>query len=246
MLDACLDFPLHGVLEEVIKGAASPKKLRERYADFHSYYRNSAEAGRYYVTFLDDHDQSYRPHRRFLHGCDDMRVGILGVTCLLTHIGIPCLYYGTEQGFDGGGDSDVFVRACMFSEHHPIYQTIARLARIRAAEPALRYGRQHFLETSADGKQFSFSDRAKSLLAYSRNLDSDELVICLNLGTDPCDRWVRLREKSAQGDSAMVDLLGEHPTMEVDGQRDTPAFRVQLPARASAIFKRHTRPAGSL
>ena len=31
-----------------------------------------------------------------------------------TTLGIPCIYYGTEQGFDGAGDNDRFIRESMF------------------------------------------------------------------------------------------------------------------------------------
>ena len=31
-----------------------------------------------------------------------------------TTLGIPCIYYGTEQGFDGAGDNDRYIREAMF------------------------------------------------------------------------------------------------------------------------------------
>ena len=56
---------------------------------------------------------------------------------------MPCIYYGTEQGFDGGGDNDSYVRECMFGgewgafdsrQRHffkpgnPIYKNISQIA----------------------------------------------------------------------------------------------------------------------
>jgi glycosidase len=66
-LDAALDFPLYFVLEEVIKGFVNPSHLRERYERFRTLYADHGEAGRYFVTFVDNHDQMSRPYRRFLH-----------------------------------------------------------------------------------------------------------------------------------------------------------------------------------
>ena len=51
------------------------------------------------MTFLDNHDQCARfgytgPAQR----ADQI---VLGLACLLTLQGVPCLYYGTEQGLSG-------------------------------------------------------------------------------------------------------------------------------------------------
>ncbi|MBP9760559.1 MAG: alpha-amylase, partial [Candidatus Pacebacteria bacterium] len=116
-LDACLDFPLYFILEEVIKGFVSPHLLRERYTRLRELYANS-DASEYFVTFVDNHDQMARPYRRFLHQVPDNRQAVLAMAYLLTSPGIPSIYYGTEQGFDGGASPgpchDVFVRECMF------------------------------------------------------------------------------------------------------------------------------------
>ena len=142
-LDACLDFPLYFILEEVIKGFCSPSHLRERYERFRTLYADHGEAGRYFVTFVDNHDQMSRPYRRFMHGNSHPLQAVLAVGYLLTSQGISCIYYGTEQGFDGGGDSDCYVRECMFggkwgafdtsgvhlfNEDHLIYKGIKAIA----------------------------------------------------------------------------------------------------------------------
>ena len=154
-LDAALDFPLYFVLEEVIKGFQNPSHLREHYEHFKTMYADYGEAGGYFVTFIDNHDQMARSHRRFMHQNPYQEQAVLAVGYLLTSQGAPCIYYGTEQGFDGGGDHDRFVRECMFSGqwcafystgHHffnpdlPLYRNISEIAAVRAREPALRYG----------------------------------------------------------------------------------------------------------
>src|SRR4029079_17455655 len=109
VFDACLDFPLYFVLEEVIKGFKSPAELRDRYEKFRHFYRDFAEAGKYFVTFVDNHDQMARPFRRFMNNVPYQQQGVLAIGYLLANMGVPNVYYGTEQGFDGGGDSDLYV-----------------------------------------------------------------------------------------------------------------------------------------
>jgi len=42
---------------------------------------------------------------------------ILAITVLFGLQGIPCLYYGTEQGLHGRGHSDQFVREALWDSH---------------------------------------------------------------------------------------------------------------------------------
>jgi len=107
VFSATLDFPLYFVLEEVIKGFKSPEELRKRYEAFHNFYRDYAEAGQYFVTFVDNHDQMARPFKRFMHGVDDWRQAVLAIGYLLCNMGIPCIYYGTEQAFAGPAHSQL-------------------------------------------------------------------------------------------------------------------------------------------
>ena len=64
-LDAALDFPLYFILEETIKGVLALAELRARYERFKTEYADHGEAGQYFVTFVDNHDQMSRPYRRF-------------------------------------------------------------------------------------------------------------------------------------------------------------------------------------
>ena len=152
-LDAALDFPLYFNLEEVIKGERNPAELRQRYDVFRDHYSDHGAAGRYFVTFVDNHDQMSRPYRRFMHNSANPLQAVLAIGYLLTSQGVPCIYYGTEQGFDGGGDNDRYVRECMFGGQwgafnatgahffdaaNTIYQKIHAIAQLRQQNAALR------------------------------------------------------------------------------------------------------------
>lgn len=253
-LDAALDFPLYGVLDETIKAKRDCGDLRRRYDYFRQYYRDLGHAARYYVTFIDNHDQSHRPHRRFMHGVEHPNVAISGVGFLLTNLGIPCIYSGTEQGFDGGGDADVFIREAMFggqwgafdttgmhffNPEHPIYRGIAAVARARAEQPALRYGREYFRETSGDGEHFSFPDGKECTMAFSRILDTDEVVVIFNLSDQPRSDAVVVGSGQLPTGTILKNLLGNENRYTVeDAPSGTTFVRVPLEPHGMAILVR--------
>jgi len=114
----------------------------------------------------------------------------LGVGCLFTLQGIPCLYYGTEQGLHGAGNQDTAVREALwgkpdaFDSEQRLYRTVQQLANLRRDEPALRYGRQYFRPLSGDGLRFGVSNFPAGVLAFSRILNDRELVIITNSNTE--------------------------------------------------------------
>ncbi len=252
-LDACLDFPLYDILEETIKGFNSPQHLRERYERFKTLYADHGAASRYFVTFVDNHDQMYRPFRRFMNKNSHREQAVLAIGYLLTSQGIPCIYYGTEQGFDGGGDNDCYVRECMFggrwgafdttgahffNEQHQIYQGIKSIARIRAQEPALRYGRQYFREISEDGSSFAYPAHGQCTLAFSRILDTTEVLVAINLAPWRRQDYITVDRNLTPPESKMVDLLKEGPPLKVRGTNQRANVQVELDRYQMAILLR--------
>ncbi len=252
-LDAALDFPLYFVLEEVIKGFLNPSHLRERYERFKTLYADHGEAGRYFVTFVDNHDQMTRAYRRFMHHNPFTGQAVLALGYLLTSQGVPCIYYGTEQGFDGGGDHDYYVRECMFggqwgsfettghhffNPEHPVYQGIAKVAAIRGREPALRYGRQYFREISGNGRDFGHPIDGTCTLAYSRILDTIEIIVAMNLEASPRNDFVTVDADLSTAGEVMVNLLDPQKRVTVERRGPRHAVRVPLEGHEMAIFKR--------
>ena len=250
-LDACLDFPLYFVLEEVLKGFSDSALLRDRYERFKTSYADHGQAGSYFVTFLDNHDQMHRKYRRFMHENPYPQQIISAIGYLLTSQAIPCIYYGTEQGFDGGGDADYYVRECMFGgnwgafdttgvhffdEQNQIYQGIKSIAAIRAQEPALRYGRQYFREISADGTNFGYPG-GSGTLSYSRILDTNEVLVVINLAAFPRNDCVTVDSNLTPVDSRMIDLLGGFAPLTVQGSNGRAYVRVPLKEHQIAILK---------
>jgi glycosidase len=253
VFSATLDFPLYFVLEEVIKGFKSPAELRQRYESFQKFYRDYSEAGLYFVTFVDNHDQMARPFKRFMHGVDDWRQAVLAVGYLLCNMGIPVIYYGTEQGFDGGGDNDLYVREAMFggnwgafdttgvqffNRDNPIYQGIAHIAKIRAQEPVLRYGREYFREISGNAKDFGHPIDGKCTLAFSRVLDVNEILVCLNLDWEKRQDAMSVDANLTPAGTMLQNLLDRERVYTVEQGDDRAFVRVPLEGREMAILKR--------
>lgn len=188
-VDAALDYPLFNVLKPVVKGFSSPQTVVSMYRRRKDIERNilssHGDATRYFVTFLDNHDMKERI--RFVQPGDPHRFDdqvTLGMASLLTLPGIPCVYYGTEQGLHGAG-SDAAVREAIwggpgFDQDAPFYLEIQKLAQLRQTRASLRYGRFYFRPVSGDGQIFGISPFPQGVLAFSRILNDEETIVVAN------------------------------------------------------------------
>ena len=198
-LNSVLDFrlaqgsgrPDNEALREVIKGFAGPETLFNRIEAQRTRALNRGEIGRYLVTFIDNHDSFWQPAGRFGAGAPDEQI-IGGVGYLLCSLGTACLYYGTEQGFEGrGGDEEI--REAMFDKSQNgksllntgcrIYKEISKIAQVMRTTEPLRFGRMYFRQISDDGEHFGFPFGTTYTLAYSRILYGSEVVVAYNVSS---------------------------------------------------------------
>jgi glycosidase len=190
-VDAALDFPLFFKLPGLAKGQIAPAEIahmfQQRKRLTQSLISSQGEASGYFVTFLDNHDLHSR--LRYVDPADPHRYDdqvTLALTCLFTLQGIPCLYYGAEQGLSGSGDKPECVREALwgkenaFDQDHPFYRTIRQLSAIRLKRPSLCYGRQYFRQVSGDSVNFGVSNYTNGILAFSRVLADLETVVIAN------------------------------------------------------------------
>ena len=196
--DAAMDYPLFYHLPPVVKALphATPADVAEVFQHRDEVHQGietvHGKAAGQFVTFLDNQDQD----SRFAYGGRGRRPDALslGLACLFTLQGIPCVYYGTEQGLSGhktkGRMDDSHVREALwgkrtaFDTNAPLFQTIAALAALRRDHAALRSGGQFFRPLSADGHSFDLSRVPAGVLAYSRLLDNAEVLIVANTNPD--------------------------------------------------------------
>jgi glycosidase len=130
-LDAALDIGgMRLVLNQVAKGLETPSDY------FNGFDPGDAEMGSHrnlgdrHVSILDDHDHVFGPKIRFAAEAATAQQVVAGVALQLFTLGIPCLYYGTEQALSGpeskerqwlpGWKShDRYLREAMFGPRHP-------------------------------------------------------------------------------------------------------------------------------
>lgn len=207
-LDAALGIDdIQEKMEKLAKGQAEPSW-------YFNLFRNSELIGKEshtwlrdkVVTMFDDHDGvSDGDMKARFCGRDDGHKVVLNALALgaLT-LGIPCVYYGSEQYFNGHAKkavpgNDVFLRETMFGEKYGsfqsqgyhffneascAYQEFAKILKIRQSEIALRRGRQYLRQISGDGKNFGvpqmIGGQIRSVVPWSRILDRQEIVVAIN------------------------------------------------------------------
>lgn len=164
-LDAALDFPMYYTIKDVFGHDQSMRKIKDRYSD-DRYYRDAQTNG----VFIDNHDV-----KRFLNDASGKPGAnydkwpqlktALGFT--LTSRGIPIIYQGTEQGFNGG-DDPANRENMNFNANHDLYQYIAKLNSVRNNHPALQNGSQK--EKWVDDSFYSFQ----------RSKNGDEAIVFIN------------------------------------------------------------------
>jgi alpha-amylase len=180
-LDSVLWFPMYFVSSSVFRDGAPTALLSSVYGD--SLLYDPAARNRL-VSFLDNHDVARFQAFQSNAERDDSKART-ALAWQLTSLGVPVVYYGTEQEFDGGGDpynrEDMFEGAWDFGPSEgdnfdmtsPLFGSIRRLNELRAQFPALRRGAQSELAASATA----------GIYAYRRTLAGEEpLAVVLNTG----------------------------------------------------------------
>jgi glycosidase len=223
-LDSALDFRLAYSLRGVLKGFDDPAALFVRLEAQRNRALNRGEMGRYLVSFADNHDSFWQPGGRIGNGAPDAQViGMIGY--VLCALGMPCLYYGTEQGFSGqGGDNQM--REAMFDKTRPgtnllntacaIYQGIAAIAAVMRTDQALRFGRMYYRQISGNGIDFGLPFGTAYTLAFARIVYPAETLIAYNVSDAPRNDCVVVDASLHHVGDNMAFLCGAVGTVRVE------------------------------
>lgn len=177
--DGMADFPLYFMMNDLFCNIISSlNRINERYTNLSNstlYDQNTIET---MVTFIDNHDVP-----RFLNQGGSPAHLRLALVFLYTSKGIPSLYYGTEQEFDGGADPAN--RADMFDGPYKpgtktgenfdmtgeTYRLINSLGSARQLYTSLSLGTftSLYVDTAGPG-----------LFAYARRFGNEEVIVVLN------------------------------------------------------------------
>ena len=206
-LDAALgidDIP--DKIEYMVKGQCDPGEYFGLFRnslliakDSHIWFRDKV------VTLYDDHDQVRKGKQkaRFCAGDNFTPLALNALALNVLTLGIPCIYYGSEQALDGAGGNDRYIREALFGgafgafrsrnrhcfdEAHPVYSELAKLLKVRAAHIGLRRGRQYLRPISGNGQDFGephrIGERMRSVVAWSRLFTDHEWVVAINTDSD--------------------------------------------------------------
>ena len=210
-LDSVLDYTLYFKINSLFADATgSTRQLVRHYKAIAANYDPAAQ--NQLVTFLDNHDQ---PRFLSVPGATTDRLKI-ALVFLYTSRGIPCLYYGTEQAFNGGKDpwdrEDMFAGQFEwgpslgdnFNLTHPLFQFVARLNNFRRLYPALRTGVQSNLVSQTNGP---------GLFAYTRRLGAQEVLVVFN--TADTNRLLPSCPTIYPAGTKLVNLLGKNEIVTV-------------------------------
>lgn len=139
-LNATLDIGgLRPALTAVAKGLTRPSEYFDGIAAWDDALGSHRLSGKRHVSILDDHDHVSGSKTRFSTDAASDHQVTAGVALQLFSLGIPCVYYGTEQAFAGPekserdqwlsdfGKSDRYLREAMFGPTRPRASGLAGL-----------------------------------------------------------------------------------------------------------------------
>lgn len=235
---AVLDFPFQKQATDFAAGKTGGDALAKLF-DADALYADGADTAAILPTFLGNHDMGRIGFfvKQANPDADDAELLArikLAHALMMFSRGVPTLYYGDEQGFAGAGgygnsrqdmwDSQTPVyrdtthiggRQPAYSTDAALYQAIAEMAGLRAAEPVLRRGPQMVR---------GYGD-APGLFAMSRmGDDGSEILIVFNSSSAPISaqvevepaslRWQALRGDCAAESSAPASVAVSVPPLD--------------------------------
>lgn len=254
-------------LWRVSKGQVNPSEYFDLFRNAlylnkgsHTWFRDKV------VTMIDDHDQVWRGRDkgRFCSEGSGTQLIKAALALNLFTLGIPCIYYGTEQGFDGQGGSDQYIREAMFGgafgafrsknrhffdENNAIWKTAAGLAELRSKEMALCRGRQYLREISGDGVHFGPPGLVgpppmRSIIAWSRLFAGEEVLCAISTDPDPhAELSVRVTvDSEVHPAGSTLALLysssaaGVPESLQVESRNGRSVVQVKVPPGGVAVY----------
>jgi len=251
-------------LEYLVKGYRQPAAYFDLFRnsllvqkDSHVWFKDKV------VTLYDDHDQVRKGEDK-ARFCADREGPALALNALAlnaTTLGIPCIYYGSEQCFDGHGGSDRYIREAMFGgefgafgsrqrhcfdETGRVYREIAKVLALRRGKIALRRGRQYLRQISGDGVSFGLpemvGDQIRSVVPWSRIFADHEIVLAINTDTAAArTAWVTI-DSGLHAENAALTCLYSTDAAQI-GQavkveaRNGKAVRLTVPASGFVVYE---------
>lgn len=208
-LDSVINYPLWYVLGDTFMGRTTFDYLAAEMASEQAMFPDA----NVWTNFLDNHDQQRFASR----DGDDIVRDANGVTFLMFNSGIPVVYYGFEQRFNGSGDP--YNREPFWTSGYNtsayLYKYISTLHNIRA------------LASGLTGKDTYFASTAKVLgttpqyMAFERG---PLVVVVSNVGANGTSQVICVSKSQFPEGAVITDLLSEtNMTVGVGGSFNSTA-----------------------
>jgi glycosidase len=204
-LPAVLDFDFKHAVAEYVAGSGSAEEFASQFLETDDYFIDHDSSAYSMPTFLSNHDDcrfGVAIERADTAATETTRLDRIKLAHAIMYFarGIPILYYGDEQGFQGEpgfhecredmlagkveiyNDNDLLgtrqtTADSNFDTGHPLYQYFKQLGTIYRQHPTLRHGDQHV----------RYADEKEGIIAWSR-VDPKErteyLVVFNNAGVE--------------------------------------------------------------
>lgn len=252
-------------LEYMVKGYRNPIEYFSNFRnsllvdkESHTWFNNKV------VTMFNDHDNIRQGDYKSRFCADEGGAGqVLNALALnVTTLGIPCIYYGTEQCFDGHGGDDRYIREAMFgggfgafrskerhffNEDTFVYRELAEILKIRKEKIPLRRGRQYLRPISGDGVHFGLPEmvggRIRSIIPWSRIFSNKEILVLINNDYENSKTaWVTVDHNLHRAGDRMRCIyssqdksrIGQEVTVE---ERNGKSVKITAPACEFAIYE---------
>ncbi len=251
-------------MEYMVKGWRNPQ-------DYFDLFRNSVLVNKNshvwfkdkIITMLNDHDQVSKGSNkaRFCAETNACKLLFNALALNVMTLGIPCIYYGTEQKFDGNGGHDKYIRETMFggefgafrtkdkhffNEETDVYKQLSEILQIRNEYMALRRGRQYLRPISGDGSNFGYPQmmggEMRSIVPWSRIFNNQEILLAINTDYNtPRQAWVTIDSELNPAGKNFVCIYSTDKneigkTLPIE-ERNGKSVYLSLPSAGFAIYK---------
>ena len=282
MLDSTFYFPqYYSVIADVFRDGRGTKSIENlwnaravNWGDTPTKDGIGVAPNKFPVNFLDNHDVGRFLFYQFFHTdlasvaagalpaakFDEIRDRKLNnaLVFLLTEEGIPCIYYGDEQGFEGGNDpanrEDLWPTGYVQEPtpdqatgkvHGRFFPWIAKLTKIRRTHRALTHGNQKVLWAT----DHTGNEPDAGIFAFERaggDAGDAYALVVINTHRDqassPSDGAGSMITGAPAG-AVLVDLLSDKQLTYPVGSDG--AVQIQLPALSAAILVPQNQASGN-
>jgi alpha-amylase len=168
------------VFDAVFKSAGPTRGIEELWTERLTNYGDVPHEGgigvppqQALVNFMDNHDVA-----RFLYDLPEVDRLHLALAFMLTMDGIPCIYYGTEQAFDGGNDpgnrevlweSGFDTTGATFTTTRDLIALRKAISPLRRGDLTVRWSTDHIADEADAG-----------IFAFERNHDGQRALVVFN------------------------------------------------------------------